>query len=132
MKQFGFDFDHSFPDVPSFDLPKGSDCDFPPMYKSGVLITSLHEKGFVLQNFLLQLDWTPKRMVLIDDQMSNIRSVYDTFKDKIPTIGIHYTAASDPSSDLDENAAKYQVDHFLKSEEWISQEMAIQSISSSN
>lgn len=52
--------------------------------------------------------------------MSNIQSAVESLENQIPTNGIQYTAASDLPCSLDEKAAKAQVDHFLKTNEWVS------------
>jgi len=124
LQHFGFDFSSSFPNVETLRLPKDPDIEFPPIYKSGVLITSLHDKGPVLIDFFKLTNWKPKKVIFIDDQMSNIKSVVESLEDEIQTIGVHYTAASDLPCALDEEAAKHQVEHFLKTGEWILQEDA--------
>lgn len=118
---FGFDFSRAFPDIETLQLPKDSDKEFPPIYKSGVLISSLHDKGSVLSHFFKELGWTPKQIVFVDDSLPNIQSVVEALEGEVQTIGVHYTAASELPCDLDERAAKYQVDHFLETGEWISQ-----------
>ena len=53
--------------------------------------------------------------------MSNIRSVIESLEGHTETIGIHYTGASLIPCALENKAAKYQVEHFLKTGNWISQ-----------
>jgi hypothetical protein len=118
LNRFGFDFSSSFAGVETLQLPKDADIEYPPIYKSGVLITSLHDKGPVLLNFFKKLNWTPKKVIFIDDQMGNIESVVQSLEGVTEAIGIHYTAASVLPSDLDEEVAKEQVTHFIKTGEW--------------
>ncbi|PIS00703.1 MAG: hypothetical protein COT84_06125 [Chlamydiae bacterium CG10_big_fil_rev_8_21_14_0_10_35_9] len=131
LKKFGFDFSHSFPDTQLLNLPKDEDKEFPPVYKSGVLITSLHDKGPVLTNFFAQLGWTPKKVIFIDDQESNIESVASSLDGQVQTIGIEFTGAADLPSKVDESVGKYQVDHFQETGEWISQNQAESNIAHS-
>lgn len=121
LQHFGFDFRPAFPNIQTLELPKDADLEFPPIYKSGVLITSLHDKGPVLLNFFKESHWTPKKVIFIDDQMSNIRSVIGSLEGHVEILGIHYTGASLTPCELERTAAKDQVDHFLQTEEWISQ-----------
>ncbi|MGB7978010.1 MAG: DUF2608 domain-containing protein [Chlamydiales bacterium] len=125
LHHFGFDFQSIFPHIQTLELPKDTDLEFPPIYKSGVLITSLHDKGPVLLNFFKESNWTPKKVIFIDDQMSNIRSVIESLEGHTETIGIHYTGASLIPCALENKAAKYQVEHFLKTGNWISQAEAM-------
>ena len=129
LYHFGFDFQTSFPHIQTLELPKDLDLEFPPIYKSGVLITSLHDKGPVLLNFFKASNWTPKKVIFVDDQMSNIRSVVESLDGHVQTLGIHYTAASHSAHLVNELAAKYQVEHFLKTSEWISEPQAKDAIS---
>lgn len=128
LHHFGFDFQSAFPHIQTLELPKDMDLEFPPIYKSGVLITSLHDKGPVLLNFFKQSNWTPKKLVFIDDQMSNIRSVVESLEGHTEILGIHYTGANLIPCALENKAAKYQVDHFLETGNWISQSQAIVAI----
>jgi len=121
LEEFGFQFGATFSNVDSIQLPKDPDKEFPPIYKSGVIITSLHEKGPVLTNFFKEINWVPKKVIFIDDKMSNLESVEQSLKDITQVLGIHYTAANDLPADLDEEMAKEQVDHFLRTNEWVSQ-----------
>jgi Protein of unknown function (DUF2608) len=120
LKKFGFDFSLAFPDTKTLKLSKDNNKEFPPIYKSGVLITSLHDKGFVLTNFLKEINWTPKKIIFIDDKMHNIKSVIQALEDKIQVYGVHYTKADDFPCDLDKQIAKNQVDYFIENGVWIS------------
>ena len=121
LRRFGFDFQSAFPNLQPLQLPKDPHMECPPVYKSGVLLTSLHDKGDVLRNFLKEIHWTPQKVIFIDDQLSNVQSVAASLEGLIPTIGIHYTGASPLPCELEEQTAKQQVDHFLNTGEWVSQ-----------
>jgi len=120
LKRFGFDFSGSFSDIQPFTLPKDPELEFSPVYKSGVLITSLHDKGSVLLNFLHEIQWKGKKIIFIDDQFSNIQSVVQSLEAlNIEVIGIHYTAARDLPCELNEEESFSKLSHFLKSGEWL-------------
>ena len=52
---------------------------------------------------------------------ANIQSVTKSLEGQIQVIGIHYTAASELSCELNEKNSRFQIDHFLKTGEWLSQ-----------
>jgi len=122
LRNFGFDFRI---DYPSLILPKDRDKEYPPVFKSGVLMTSLHDKGIVLKNFLAAIGWKPKKIVFIDDQLKNIQSVIQELGDEIEIHGFHYTAASEKPCLLNEEAAQFQVEHFKKTAIWLSDAEAL-------
>ncbi|MBS0624962.1 MAG: DUF2608 domain-containing protein [Verrucomicrobia bacterium] len=124
LERFGFHFDRSLPQLQSFDLPKDAALEFPPVYRSGVLVTSLHDKGPVLSNFIQNLERPPKKIIFIDDQKPNVDSVIASLQGSAQVIGIQYTGAADLPCDLNEEAARRQVAHYLETGEWISQEQA--------
>lgn len=120
LKDFGFDFQGAFPHVKELKLPKDPGLEYPPIYKSGVLITSLHDKGPVLINFIKELNWKPKKVIFVDDKMHNLNSVIQSLtKEQIEVIGIHYTGAEDVPCELNEDAED-QVEYFLNTGNWIS------------
>jgi|GEM_PF-961299 hypothetical protein len=119
LKRFDFDFSSSFSHIDTLTLPKDSYNEFPPIYKSGVLLTSLHDKGPVLIDFFEAIQWTPKKVIFIDDQMANIESVAQSLGEEIEVIGIYYTAASELPCELNEEKAHFQVEHFLKTGQWL-------------
>jgi len=119
LKKFGFDFSHSFPNIDTLNLSKDPNLQFPPVYKSGVLVTSLHEKGPVLIDFLKAIQWMPRKIIFVDDQLNNVHSVIKSLEGQVEVIGVHYTAVSEFPCELNEESAHFQVDHFLKTGEWV-------------
>jgi hypothetical protein len=119
LASFGFDFSPSFPGL-SFELPKDPDNEYAPLFHSGVLVTSLHDKGPVLRHFFQALEWRPKRLVIIDDQPKNVQSIVEEFGFEMEVYGFHYTAASLKPSSLNPELGQFQVDHFKKTGEWLS------------
>ncbi len=118
LRRFGFDFSGAFSNRGRVELPKDLEKEYPPVYQSGILVTSLHDKGPVLRNFFEAIQWTPKKIIIIDDQIGNVNSIVDLFKDEIETIGIHYTAASHAHCEIDPVAAEKKVHHFIQTSQW--------------
>ncbi len=118
LKRYGFDFNW---DLGVIELPKSPGKQFSPLFKSGSLFSSLHDKGETLENFLKAIGWTPKRIVLIDDQMEHVKSVGKVAeKLGVEYLGFHYTAAAELPCELDSERARFQVRHFIDQGEWIS------------
>ncbi len=126
LQKFGFQFGigNKLSDIGTLKLAKDPSLEFPPIYKSGVLITSLHDKGPVLMSFFKEINWIPKKVIFIDDKMHNLKSVAQSLEGRTKVLGIHYTGANDLPCDLDENIAKKQVSHFLETGKWVSQSKA--------
>lgn len=61
----------------------------------------------------------PRKVIFIDDQLANVQSVIQSLEGQVPVLGVHYTAASDLPCELNKKSAHFQVDHFLKTGEWL-------------
>lgn len=121
LKGFGFDFHSTFVDIGILQLSKDQDKEYAPLFKAGILFSSLHPKGKTLQRLLDALDWTPKKVVLIDDAWKHIKEVGESLQPLgIEYLGFHYTKAKDLPCDLDPERAQFQVRHFLQTGQWIS------------
>ncbi len=119
LKRFGYDFSPSFAEVGVLELPRDPDKDFSPLFKSGILFTSLHSKGATLKNFLRTTGYKPKRVIFIDDQMDYIESVARAAEDLgIDYTGVHYTAAAELPCVVDRELGAFQVRYFLEHGEW--------------
>jgi len=120
LKQHGFDFSSAFPNSNFLEIPKDLHQEHFPMFKSGVLYSSFHHKGDILTRFLKQLEFTPKKVVFVDDELGFVQSVIAALdKLGIPCMGIHYTAAHEAPCDLNLDRASFQVDYFAKHEVWL-------------
>lgn len=63
-----------------------------PLIKSGIAITALAKKGIVLDAILKKEKLHPKKIIFIDDKITNLQSVQTTaLKNNIAFIGIEYT-----------------------------------------
>lgn len=120
LKSFGFDFSQAFPHHPVLEIPKEETQLFYPLFKSGILFSSLHSKGDILVYFLNKLSFVPNKILFIDDCIEYIESVRESLdRSGIEFMGIHYTAAADVPSQLNLDHARFQVDYFLKNDIWL-------------
>lgn len=120
LRRFGFDFSGMFADKGVIELPKSPDQEFSPLFKSGILFSSLHPKGTVLQEFLHAIGWAPQRVVLVDDELEYVQSVGRALEALgISYTGFHYTAARELPCSLEREVAQFQVRFFLEQAQWI-------------
>lgn len=121
LKHYGFDFQNAFPQNSLIEWPHDGNERCFPMFKQGILYTSFHSKGDVLMSFLQEVNWRPKRVVFVDDELKHIQSVVACLeKEGIPCLAIHYTAAHEELSELNPELARFQVDYFVKNDVWLS------------
>lgn len=120
LRSYGFDFSKAFPSHPSIELPKSEDAPHTPFFKEGVLYSSFHPKGDILCSFLQAIQWRPKKVVFIDDEYEHVISVINSLELMgIDCCGIHYTAALKLQSPLDPDYARFQVQHFIENDVWL-------------
>ena len=121
LLRFGFDFRSAFPDHPILHIPKAPDQIFSPLFKSGILFSSLHSKGDILIHFSEKVGFTPNRVIFIDDFIEYIHSVGDALLDQmeIEFIGVSCTASQEVPSHLNLELARFQVSYFLENEIWL-------------
>lgn len=120
LLQFGFDFRPAFPDHPILHIPKEPDKIFHPLFKSGILFSSLHPKGDILIHFLQILGFTPNKILFIDDNIAYVQSVVGSLERiGIECIGVHYTASQETPSHLNLEQARFQISFFLDKDIWL-------------
>lgn len=126
LKSFGFDFSPAFPDLHFLELPKKPNQKHAPLFRSGVLYSSLHPKGDILMLFLHELSIKPKKVVFVDDELEQVKSVVKSLdKQGIPSVGIHYTAADDNARDLNHEQAQFQINYFIQEGIWLGDEASM-------
>lgn len=124
LNKLGIRFDWSFPTLPPmlFEQFQGGKYS-PPSFKNGVICSSRQPKGKVLLEFLKYAQFTPSKVVFLDDRMDYIESMeLELGKQGIPLISFHYLAISSLFDELDEEIAAYQLSHLLQHGEWLSDE----------
>ncbi len=102
MKRLGLDFDASFPELPPFIFfNQTPHFGYYPMYYKGVLFTNGYgnTKAEILKAFFRDVEWKPKQLVIIDDKITNLRSIeIELSKVNIPHICILYRGVDQYSS----------------------------------
>lgn len=120
LKRYGFDFSPAFPNSNFLELPKKANQQHFPLFKSGVLYSSFHNKGDILIVFLQQIGLKPNKVIFVDDELKHVQSVVTSLDEQsIPCMGIHYTAANDISCDLNEEQARFQINYFIQHDVWL-------------
>lgn len=123
LKHYGFDFSQALPDCHFMELEKDNNQQHYPLYKSGVLYSSFHAKGTILAAFLRKLDLKPTLVIFVDDELRHVQSVVSSLeKEGILCVGVHYTAAENTPCELDPVRAQFQVEYFIRHDEWLSDE----------
>jgi hypothetical protein len=85
-------------------------------FKQGIIFVSQGvDKGPCLLAYLKTLKKIPKRIVVIDDKMSNVKNIADAIEPLgIPFIGIRYGAADEKVKAYNPEIAELQREHFQK------------------
>lgn len=112
------------------DLSNGTDgesihlaaqsCGTRPLFSKGVLFSGKADKGLVLDTYLTHYGLNPRRIVAIDNTKRCLDSIMDKMAEKAECY--HYLGENQLPSTLSPAEAQLQVDHFLKTEEWLSEE----------
>lgn len=128
LKEFNIDFSSSFPITEmKFDLIVNDFTKPVPLYKNGVIFTSKYPKAYVLENFLQQLNFNPKKIIFIDNDIEHIEDVRKyAAKAGIDYIGVHYTKANEQQDEqmLDMSLAMKKFEILVAKNLWISDEVA--------
>lgn len=108
-------------------FPSEEGC-FPTCFEKGVLYCGTSNKygkeikGKVLSLYLDWLDWTPEKVVLIDDGKNHIESVRKELEKRgISFLGFLYVPKFDT---IDEDVAKLQYEVMISEQHWISDQEA--------
>lgn len=119
LKKLGIDFSLSFPKVKSIYFKNMHIYqNYYPVYKGGILLCN-HEnnsKGEVLKEFLDQIDWKPKKVIFLDDDIKNVESMEKALKElSIEHMGLHYKGAEKfPSQAISEEDIRMKWESILK------------------
>lgn len=72
--------------------PIGITIKAPTLMQEGVIFCSDYlDKGTVLKTYLKMLGWTPKKLLIVDDGLSNLHSILQAFNDKsVEVVALHY------------------------------------------
>ena len=126
LNELGIDFSFAFPQNTYLCLSDSlnSKTSFP-VFRKGIIFTEAYDKGYVLEKFLSKMNWRPKKIIFVDDDMKNIKSVRASMKRVgVDFVGLHYLGCGYSEDAFDWKLAEFQTRHFMEHEEWLSDEMA--------
>jgi hypothetical protein len=95
LKRLGIDFSNTFKDSIVFKHLSDFGGEHPGMEQGIIYCGHQLQKGVLLKDILIALQWQPQRIILIDDKMENVRSLSEALQKDFPHIhfiGIHYRA----------------------------------------
>ena len=128
LENFGYTFKNSWSTFKSktFAELQSKDPKRFPVFKSGVLFTNGLTKGETLKAFLQYADFSPEKIIFIDNNRKYLESVETFAKEAgIPFIGFEYTAiAARPKTPLDEKRARLQFEILGKEHKWLNDQEA--------
>ena len=124
LKQFNIDFSGSFPKTQTIYFGDGAKKEKNySLFKDGILFLGDEEatKGSLLVQFLEKIQWKPKKVLFIDDKMSQVTSVETALNEaKIPFQGYQYRGAEQLPGKLDAQVAEVQFSVLRKEHKWLS------------
>lgn len=96
------------------------------VFSKGVILTNYSPKGDALMAFLRYANIKPKKIIFIDDQRRNLKSVEaEARKNNIQFLGIEYAAVKDARLEpLNIKRARLQLGVFKEKQKWFSDEEA--------
>ncbi|MDF2578403.1 MAG: hypothetical protein K0S74_1887 [Chlamydiales bacterium] len=104
--------------------------DCPSIYHSGILVTGGHmDKGTLLIQFLNKVNFKPRRVIFIDNKLSNLESVNNALaQQSIPCYSFLYSIAP-PQVHLDVELGLFQFEYLYQNEKWLTDPQAQQMLS---
>ncbi len=121
LKLHGFNFYSPFSEHQFLELPKVAEPCQSPIYRSGILYTSLQPKGIILTHFLNAINWYPDKVLFVDDERERVEQVTEALdKMGIECVGIHYTAVEETPCEIILEQAIFQIDYFIENDIWLS------------
>jgi len=76
-------------------------------YSKGIIFTGSNDKGEQLFQFLKKINYTPKKIILLDDKVINVKSVEKAAKKhNVEYVGIRFSLMDQKKKDFDPKVAK--------------------------
>ncbi|HEV2601951.1 MAG TPA: DUF2608 domain-containing protein [Candidatus Babeliales bacterium] len=89
-----------------------------PVFYKGVLVTDSELKGPIVFSFLDYIHRTPKKIILFDDYMPQLKSIEQACKENnISFQGYHYEGAIEKP--WDDELIQFQAEYLLKNKQWL-------------
>ncbi len=120
IRQFGFDFCQSFPEINRLDFKEFAHKPSPPVFIQGVFCSGSVPKGEALKCFFKRTGFKPRRIIFVDNAADHHNSVEKCArKMRIPYLGYYYTKGAGKRKSLDEQIANFQIHTLIENGEWI-------------
>lgn len=125
LREMGINFS-DFPDTENLTFIDGHTfTSKAPIYTNGILHSRPYSKGQVLEAFLNRIPFHPKKILFVDNDLSNLESVEEIAKKRgISFLGLFYQGEESLPYQLDENIAEIQYQILRDKEQWLSDEEA--------
>lgn len=128
LNEIGISFKDSFPNIAPliFLHLEGVNSKHLPMFKDGVIFACRLSKGEVLKAFLNEVNYKPKKIIFVDNQLKNMKSVESYCQEEgIEFIGFHYNfIRSKPKLALNKKVVQYQFKVLERDHRWLSDKEA--------
>lgn len=123
FKKLGLIFSDLFPNT-IFKSLKKYKGDYPTLYK-GIIFSNEQSKGEVLGEFLDYFKINPKKIIFINEQLNNIRSVNEECKRRnIPHCSYQYIGSKKYPGTWNTKRALLQLEYLIEKGHWITDEQA--------
>lgn len=122
LEKLGISFASSFPDVPFMQFTELTGLGPSPVYKQGILFSSIYSKGAVLASFLKRINFQPDKVLFLDDLLYNVTSVQNALDDMgvKEVLAYQYLGAEKLPNSIDLKVAELQFKTLVEKEEWLS------------
>lgn len=92
-----------------------------PVFEKGILFTTYATtKDKLLKAFFEKINWYPKKVIMIDDSITNLNLVAQELKSMhIPFIGFEYKAAEKFPALFDKEIAEFQMRYLIDNKKWL-------------
>ncbi len=87
LRALGIDLSHAA----LWHEPIMHDCHLPYCYKNGILFCDGNDKGVILDQVLTRLNYTPTKIVVIDDKEKHLHAIARVLGPEIEFVGIRYS-----------------------------------------
>lgn len=126
LLSYDIDFSKSFPKSNPIVFKQFLYGTRSPVFEKGILFTTFATtKGKLLKAFFEKINWYPKKVIMIDDSIANLKSIYEELKSlDIPFIGFEYKAAEKLPAFFDKDIAEFQMKYLLENKKWLSAKAA--------
>ncbi|KKQ32335.1 MAG: hypothetical protein US49_C0010G0035 [candidate division TM6 bacterium GW2011_GWF2_37_49] len=126
LNQVGLNFSTSFElqEASFYKLEKM--FGFYPVFYKGILCAAGNPKGKALAAFIEKVGWTPSNVIFFDDGYHHCKSVASEMKKLgIPVKCFWYKAACQTKIKLNHEVVRYQFNHWVEREEFLTDEKAL-------